>query len=75
MLEHRQFNRILPVGLFLLPAAISPFFAWSVWVANKRPAIATWRLTAFNWVLISSLATMAIFVPSCVHMMGTLEPA
>jgi hypothetical protein len=71
---HREFKGILLVGLFLLPAAISLFFAWSVWVANKRPAIAMWRLTAFQWGLISALAAMAIFLPSCIHRIGTLEP-
>lgn len=75
MSEHPDFNAILLVGLFFLPATVSLYFAWSVWIANKRPAIATWRLNTFRWGLISALVTMAIFIPSCIHMIRTLEPA
>jgi hypothetical protein len=75
MTEHRDFDGILLVGVFFLPAAVSLFFAWSVWIANKRPAIATWRLATFKWGLISAPVTMAVFIPSCLHMIRTMEPA
>jgi hypothetical protein len=75
MSEHPEFSSTLIVGVFFLPATVSLFFAWSVWIANERPAIATWRLNAFNWGLICALVTVALLIPSSVHMIRTLEPA
>ena len=75
MSDHREFSSILIVGIFFLPATVSLFFAWSVWIANKRPAIAAWRLNTFKWGLISASSTTAVFFLSCVRMLKTLEPA
>jgi hypothetical protein len=71
----RKLNVILLVCGFLLPAAISLYFAWSVWIGNKLPAIAKWRLFAFRWGLVSALAAMGIFSVTCAHMLGALENA
>jgi hypothetical protein len=73
MSEHREFSEILFVGLLFLPASVSLFFAWSVWIANKRPAISTWRLNTFRWGLISALVATVIFAFTCAHMFISLE--
>jgi hypothetical protein len=39
MLDHPQFDLILLVTGFLLPAIILLVFGWFGWFANKRPAI------------------------------------
>jgi hypothetical protein len=75
MSDHREFSSILLMGIFFLPAVLSLFFAWSVWIANKRPAIAMWRLDAFKWGLISASLTTAIFTSSSIQRLRTLEPA
>jgi hypothetical protein len=75
MSEHRGFDEILLVGLFLLPAIISQFFAWSVWFGNKRPAVPNWRLLTFKWGLVSALAATVVFAVTCAHMLRTLENA
>lgn len=71
----RVLNESLLLAGFFLPAAISLYFAWSVWIGNDRPAIAPWRLVAFRCGLISAVAAMAVFIPSCWYMLQTLESA
>jgi hypothetical protein len=61
--------------LFLLPAAVTLFFAWSVWFANKRPQISLRRLSAFRWGLILASAAYVLFLIAGYHLLLTLEPA
>lgn len=75
MSEHREFGEVLFVGLFFLPASISLFFAWSVWIANRRPAIAMWRLNTFRWGLVSASAATVILGLTSAHMLISLENA
>jgi hypothetical protein len=70
-----DFGAFVIVMVFFLPAAISLFFAWSVWISNKRPAIARWRLIAFRWGLVSAVMTTAVFAVTSVHMIRSLENA
>ena len=71
----RKLDTLVLVALFFLPAAISLFFAWSVWIANKRPTIAGWRLATFRWSLIAAVMAMIAFFPGSVQELRTLEPA
>ena|SRR5579862_8288687 len=71
----RKLDTLVLVALFFLPAAISLFFAWSVWIANKRPTIAGWRLATFRWGLIAAVMAMIAFFPGSVQELRTLEPA
>jgi hypothetical protein len=61
--------------MFFLPAVLSLVFAWSVWIANKRPVIAEWRLATFRLGLVFASAAVVLLVTSCVQMLRTLQPA
>ncbi len=71
----RKLDIFVLVALFFLPAAVALFFAWSVWIANKRPTIAGWRLVTVGWGLIAAVMAMIAFFPGCVHELRTLQPA
>ncbi len=71
----RKLDILLLVAMFFLPATIGLFFAWSVWIANKRPTIASWRLATFRWGLITAVMATVAFFTSCIQDLRTLEPA
>ncbi len=71
----RKLDILLLVAMFFLPATVALFFAWSVWVANKRPTIASWCLATFRWGLIAAVMATIAFLPGCVQDLRTLEPA
>jgi hypothetical protein len=68
-------NAFLLALMFHLPAGIALFFAWAMWIGNRRPAIAKWRLTAFYGGLIAASVTTVIFQITSSHMLKTLENA
>jgi hypothetical protein len=68
MLDRQQFDTILLVIGFLLPAIILLVFAWFGWFANKRPTIKLWRFQTFKWGLFIAVDT-AVFVPAGVHLL------
>ncbi len=70
----RKLDILLLVAMFFLPATIALFFAWSVWIANKRPTIASWRLATFRWDLIAAVMATVAFLPGCIQDLRTLEP-
>lgn len=65
---------IFTSALFFL-ALIALFFAWSVWIANKRPEIATWRLASFKSGLILAPAAIVMLIPGSAHYLRTGTPA
>ena|SRR5579863_2840733 len=73
--EHRGFDTLVLVFVFFLPAVVSLYFAWSVWIANTRPAIAGWRRIAFQCGLIAALLTVALLGASSIDLVRTLRPA
>jgi hypothetical protein len=70
-----KFGEVALVAVFLLPAVILLAFAWSVWIANKRPMIQEWRLKAFRWGLLAASGSTAWFVVACLHLFSAGEPA
>ncbi len=73
--SHRVFSALILVTVFYLPATIALFFAWSIWGANQRPPIASWRLLTFRWALIVASMTTVIFAATSARMLATLQGA
>ncbi len=69
----RALNQSVLLAGFFLPAAISLYFAWSIWIVEDRQAIPPWRRAAFQCGLVSAVFAMALFVPSCWYMLGTRD--
>src|SRR5580704_4086191 len=72
---HPQHNIFAFLVIAFLPATIAFFFASAVWIANKRPAIAPWRITSFNCALGCALADMVLFMPNSARFLATQAPA
>ena len=73
--EHNYLGAVGVTFLFLLPAIISLFFAWSVWIGNKRPAVSKWRLSMFKAGLIVAIVATATFFSSAAHYTMTQQIA
>jgi hypothetical protein len=72
---HPQLSVFTFLVIVFLPAAVALVFAWGVWMAGKRPAIAPWRISAFNWALGCALADTVIFLPNSFRFLTTEAPA
>ncbi len=70
-----NFGKVAFVSILLLPAVILLAFAWSVWIANKRPMIREWRLKAFGSGMLAASGSTAWFVVACLHLLSAGEPA
>jgi hypothetical protein len=70
----RLLSASLFVGFYFLPASVLLYFAWAVWITNRRPEIAGWRLNTFKWGLILAPLAMAVEIPGGVHYLLTYGP-
>jgi hypothetical protein len=61
--------------IVFLPSAVAFLFAWMIWMANKNPTIAPWRVTTFNWAFGCALADTVLFMPNSIRFLSTEAPA